>query len=123
MIGLENMKKRDLSLFSGIEFWAKGTEELNGQFIMECSQPDDNRRRMRWTGFFKIGTEWSKVNIPFDKVVVARKWVRQGAARQGFTPGDEIMRLHRVENFKIGIDSEKNSDVQGAFWIDNIRFY
>ena len=123
MIGLENMKKRDLSLFSGIEFWAKGTEELNGQFIMECSQPDDNRRRMRWTGFFKIGNEWSKVNIPFDKVVVARKWVRQGAARQGFTLGDEIMRLHRVENFKIGIDSEKNSDAQGAFWIDNIRFY
>jgi hypothetical protein len=121
--GLENLKKRDLSLYSGIEFWVKGTEDLNGQFIMDCSQPDDIKKRMRWTGFLKIGTEWTKVNIPFDKLVVGRRWVRQGAARQGFIPGDEILRLHRVESFKIGIDRDKNPDTQGAFWIDNIHFY
>ncbi len=123
MIGLQNMKKRDLSLFSGVEFWVKGTEELNGQFILDCSQPDDNRRRMRWAGFFKIGTEWNKISIDFDKLVVARKWVRQGAARQGFIPGDEVLRLHRTEDFIIGIDSEKNSDTQGSLWISRIRFY
>ena len=128
MIGIQNQKKRDLSLYRGVEFWVKGTEDLHGQLILECSQPDDNRRRMRWTGYFKIDPTWTKVNIDFDKLVVARKWIRQALARQGsnrqaYIPGDEVLRLHRVEDFKIAIDTEKNPDVQGTFWIDKVRFY
>ncbi len=123
LIGLTNMKKRDLSLFTGVEFWVKASEELNGQFVVDCSQPDSSVKRMRWTGFFPIGTSWNKVRIPFEQLVVARKWVKQGAARQGFIPGDEVLRLHRVEGFHISIDTEKNPDSQGAFWIDQIKFY
>jgi hypothetical protein len=123
MLQLENRKKRDLSLFTGIEFWVKGTEELNAEFQIDCSQPDDQKRGMRWTGFFKIGVEWTKINIPFDKLVVARAWVQRQTAAKTFIPGDEILRLHRVEDFRIGIDARKNLDMQGSFWIDKIRTY
>jgi len=123
MIGLRDMKKRDLSFFTGVEFWIKATEELNAQFMIECSQPDDSSKRMRWTSFFPISTSWTKITIPFDKLVVARRWVRQGAAQQGFIPGDQVLRLHRVEDFYIGINTQQNPDSKGAFWVDDIRFY
>jgi hypothetical protein len=123
MISLADMKKRDLSLFSGIEFWVKGTEDFNGQFIIDCSQPDDNKKRMRWSGFFPITTGWNKITVPFNSLIVGRKWIRQGAAVQGYIPGDEVLRLHRVEDFIIGIDSERHLDSRGAFWIDKVRFY
>jgi hypothetical protein len=120
---LENMKKRDLSLYSGVEFNIKATEKLYGQFDILTSNPDDINKIDRWAGFFEMGTDWQKIRVPFSSLIVARGWIREGAQKKGAKPGDQIMRLDRVENFRIGVDSKNNPVTAGKVWVDKIRFY
>jgi hypothetical protein len=120
---LENRKKRDLTLYSGVEFNIKATENLYGQFDILTSHPDDINKIDRWAGYFEIGTDWQKIRVPFSSLIVARGWIKDGAQKQGAKPGDQIMRLDRVENFRIGVDSKKNPVTTGKVWVDKIRFY
>jgi len=120
---IENRKKRDLSLFDGIEFQAKATEKFHAQVTVLTSQEDDPNKIDAWTGFFEVDQKWNKIRIPFDRMVVARGWIKGGALRYGAQTGDQIMRLHRVEAFDIGIDVRRNQDIKGSVWIDRINFY
>ena len=123
MATIDNRKKRDLSTYSGVEFYIKATEALNGQFDILTSLPEDPNRMDRWFGTFKIDTTWKKVRVPFDNLVIARGWIRSGAQKQGAKIGDQILRIDRVEGFRIGIDSDKNQATSGKVWIDQIMFY
>jgi hypothetical protein len=123
MATIDNLKKRDLSTYRGVEFYIKATEPLNGQFDILTSLPEDPNRMDRWFGTFKIETTWQKVRVPFDDLAIARGWIRQGAQKQGAKLGDQILRVDRVEGFRIGIDSDKNQATSGKVWIDQIMFY
>jgi len=124
MARIENRKKRDLSLYDGIEFYAKGTDRFHGYAVIFTSQPDDPNKIDAWTGFFQIPGDWGKVRVPFDKMTVGRQWIREGSSFYGAKPGDQVMRLDRVEFFQIGIDQKMNGgDVLGTIWVDKIRFY
>lgn len=123
MAAIDNRKKRDLSLYSGVEFYIKATEPLNGQFDVLSSFPEDPNRMDRWFGTFKIDTTWQKVRVPFDNLVIARGWIRAGAQKQAAKLGDQILRIDRVEGFRIGINSDKNQTTSGKVWIDQIMFY
>ncbi|HPK53797.1 MAG TPA: CsgG/HfaB family protein, partial [Smithellaceae bacterium] len=120
---LENRKKRDLTIYSGVEFYIKATENLYGQFDILTSHPEDINKIDRWAGFFEMGTDWQRIRVPFDSLVVARGWIKAGAERQGAKPGDQVMRLARVESFRIGLDSRKNPVTSGKVWVDKIKFY
>ncbi len=120
---MENMKKRDLSLFDGIEFYAKATETFRGYFTLLTSQQENPNKMDAWTGSFQADQGWEKIRIPFNTLYVGRRWIRQGASRYGATPGDQVMRLDRVESFIIGISVLMNSDASGTLWVDKIRFY
>lgn len=119
----ENRKKRDLSLYEGVEFQARATERIVGQLNIFTSLPEDKNKIDNWTAYFEVDKDWQKVRIPFDKLVVARGWIKGGAARYGAVPGDQVLRLYRVEALMVGIDSIKNPETKGAVWIDKIRFY
>ncbi len=119
----ENRRKRDLSLYNGIEFYARASEKIVGQVHILCSLPDDVNRIDNWTAYFEADTKWEKIRIPFDQLVVARGWIRRGSERYGARPGDQVLRLFRVESFMVGIDSNKNPDTRAAVWIDGINFY
>lgn len=121
---IDNRKKRDLSLYDGIEFYARATENFHGQVMVMTSLPDDPNRVDAWHGFFEVDQTWEKVRIPFAKLMVARGWIKQGAAAMyGAKPGDQVMRLERVEGFQIGVHQSQNADAKGSLWIDKIRFY
>jgi hypothetical protein len=120
---VENSKKRNLTLYSGIEFSVQGSEKLYGQINLLTSSPENVNKIDNWFGSFEIDTEWRKCRVPFDKMVLARRWIKQGAEKYGASPGDQIMRLHRVEAVDFGIDSQKNPTTEGTIWIDHIRFY
>ncbi len=88
------------------------------------SLPDDPNRVDAWTGFFECGPTWERIRIPFAQMVIARGWIKEGAAAMyGARPGDQILRLERVEGFQIGVHQRKNGDAAGSLWIDGIRFY
>ena len=118
-----NRKKRDITLYRGIEFSVKGTDSLVGQFYIQTSQPDDLNKMDQWTGFFDIDRTWKKIRIPFDEMVISRGWIKRGAKKRGATPGDQVMRLNRVEAIQFGIGSANNEGISGSIWIDQIHFY
>jgi hypothetical protein len=120
---VENSKKRNLTLYNGVEFLVLGSEKLYGQVNLLTSSPEDANKMDMWFGTFEIDTKWGKFRIPFDKMVLARRWIKQGAVKYGASPGDQIMRLHRVEAMEIGVFSPSNPTTTGTIWIDNIRFY
>ena len=118
-----NRKKRDISLYKGVEFYAKGTEALIGQFYILSSAPDDPNRIDQWTGIFNTERNWKKLRIPFEEMVVSRGWIKGGAKKIGATPGDQVIRLNRVEGIQFGIGSARNDGITGSLWIDQIHFY
>jgi len=120
---VENRKKRDLSLFDGVEFYAKATDSFHAYVSILTSQPDDPNKMDMWTGTFQVDKEWEKVRVPFNTLVVGRQWIRKGAQRYGAKLGDQVIRLNRVESFFIGLNVMMNSDASGALWVDKIRFY
>ncbi|HOG06523.1 MAG TPA: CsgG/HfaB family protein [Syntrophales bacterium] len=121
---IDNRKKRDLSLYDGIAFDARATETVHAQVMVMTSMPDDPNRVDAWTGFFEAGPAWGRIRIPFAQMVVARGWIKQGAAAMyGARPGDQVLRLERVEGFQIGLNQKMNGDVAGSLWVDGIRFY
>lgn len=120
---VENSKKRNLSLYNGVEFSVRGSEKLYGQFNLLTSSPKNINMIDNWFGSFEIDTEWRKCRVPFDKLVIGRGWIKQGAAKYGASVGDQIMRLHRVEAVRFAVDNQKNPATEGTVWIDNIHFY
>jgi hypothetical protein len=118
-----NYKKRDLTLYNGIEFFVKGTGKFNGQFYILTSHPDDPNRIDQWTAMMVVDTTWKKIRIPFNKMFISRGWIKKGAQKTGAVPGDQVMRLNRVEGIQFGIGSNKNDAVSGSIWIDKIRLY
>jgi hypothetical protein len=117
-----NQKKRDLSLYQGIEFYIKGTQPMVGTVDIDISDRDDPNKRDRWQARFEIESNWRVVRIPFNQLaVIQRKWIE----RSGYTPGKQILDLGHVEAVDI-VTSDwylSKDDKKGALWIDKIRFY
>ncbi|MDO9527841.1 MAG: FlgO family outer membrane protein [Syntrophales bacterium] len=119
----ENRRKRDLYLYSGVEFYVKSTRLLTGQILIVTSSPDNPNIMDAWAGNFDTDTRWKKVRIPFDSLTIGRGWIKKGAEKYGAKYGDQILRLDRVEILSIGLPSLNNPPVKGRMWIDKIRFY
>jgi len=121
--GMRNNKKRDLSLFKGIEFYVKGTYPITGFLNIDISDRDDPATRNRWRAIFEITDDWQLVKIPFDQLSYVRSDVL--IKREGFKAGKQILDMTHVETVIFGtcnfIVSEETK--KGALWIDNIRFY
>jgi len=120
---IENRRKRDLSLYDGIEFYVKSTERFYASLSIKTSHHDNPNKIDMWVGTFDSDKGWEKIKIPFNKMVIARGWIKGGAKTRGAEAGDQVMRLHRVEGFEFGVDVRRNSDIKGTLWIDRIRFY
>ncbi|MFH2011324.1 MAG: CsgG/HfaB family protein [Pseudomonadota bacterium] len=120
---IANQKKRDISLFNGIEFFIKADQSLTGSFALWTSMPDDPNRIDNWTSRFDISRDWKRVRVPFDNLTIGRHWIKMGADQFGAKPGDQILRLDRVESILIGVSSGFNPPVTGEVWLDKIRFY
>ena len=118
-----NGKRRELSLYDGIEFYARATGNLSGLFNINTSSPDDSNKIDRWNGAFQVNKEWQKIRIPFKGMVIDRYWIKEGAARQGAVPGDQTMRLNRTEKIEFTFGSDNNRETEGSIWIDKISFY
>jgi len=118
-----NRKKRDLTLYNGVEFYARGTDDLLGQFYVLTSQPDDLQKMDLWTGLFEIDQNWKKVLISFGELLIARGWIKRGAKKQGAAPGDQIIRPNRLEEIQFRLASGRNKSTAGSMWIDQISFY
>lgn len=120
---MQNMKKRDLSLFSGIEFYAKSDTQITCHLRILMSDRDNPNTIDAWIANFLIGNEWKKIRIPFEQLAIGRGWVKEGAAKFGAKPGKQILDPSRVESISIGVQKQFNPPVKGTLWIDKVMFY
>ncbi|MBF0329441.1 MAG: hypothetical protein HQL10_09815 [Nitrospirae bacterium] len=120
---IENMKKRDLSMFSGIEFYVKAEPQVIGHLRILISDRDDPNTIDAWVALFETETDWKLVRVSFEDIFIGRGWVKGGATKFGAKAGKQIIDLSRVEAFSIGAYSENNPPVKGTIWIDKVRFY
>jgi hypothetical protein len=120
---MRNNKKRDLSLFKGIEFYVKGTHPITGFLNLDISDRDDPAVRNRWLTRYEITDNWQLVRIPFDQFSYLRSEFL--IKREGYKPGKQILDMSHVETVIFGTCNYFVSEEtkKGAIWIDNIRFY
>ena len=117
----KNSKKRDLSLYRGIEFCMKGTKPMTGFLDIDISDRDDPNKRDRWNARFEIEPEWKLVRMPFNQLVVLPSKYIVG---EGYKPGKQILDLRQMEALLIGTcNTIIRKDTRGTLWIDKIRFY
>ncbi|MBU0576020.1 MAG: hypothetical protein KJ704_07250, partial [Proteobacteria bacterium] len=109
--------------YNGIEFYARATGNIFAQFNMDSSSPDNPNQMDRWVGVYEVSQEWQKIRIPFESMTVGRGWIKRGAAKWGAIPGDQAMRLNRIESIVLSIGSGNNRETEGSMWIDKIGFY
>ena len=119
----QNRKKRDLSLFNGIEFYIKADMPVTGHLVILTSERENPNIIDAWVGNFEIGASWKLIRIPFEQLTVGRGWIKEGAERYGAKPGKQILDISRVESISVGIHSFNNPPVKGTMWIDKVRFY
>lgn len=114
-------KKRDLSLYAGVEFYVKGAG--TGVVNIQTSLPGEPLRVDAWQGTFRATEEWRKVRIPFTDFVVGRAWIKESASR-GLMPGDQIFRPSHVEQVAIIINSSLNTaGARGTLNVAQVGFY
>ncbi len=119
--GIRNNKKRDISLFKGIEFHVKGTHPITGFLNIDISDRDDPAIRNRWFTRYEIADDWQLVKIPFDQF----SYTKSDVLIKRFKPGKQILDMSHVETVIFGTCNDMVSEEtkKGAIWIDNIRFY
>ena len=120
--GMINSKKRDVSLFKGVEFYVKSTEPMVGFINVDISDRDDLNVRTRWLSRFEIEKDWKKVKIPFDQLYAMRS---KNIVKEGYNPGKQILDLSHIEKIHWGTANilVKGKSKKGSMWIDKIRFY
>lgn len=117
-----NTKKRDVSLFKGVEFYVKSTEQIVGLINVDISDRDDLNVRTRWLSRFEIEKDWKKVKIPFDQLYAIRS---KNIVKEGYTPGKQILDLSHIEIIRWGTSNilVRGKNEKGSMWIDKVRFY
>ena len=119
---MANFKKRDVSLFKGIEFYVKSTEPIFGYINIDISDRDDPKVRNRWVSHYEIEKDWKKVKIPFEQLHVV---MSQYIVKEGYKQGQQILDLSKMENIHWGTTSllVRGKNEKGSMWIDKVRFY
>ncbi|MFZ1983676.1 MAG: CIA30 family protein, partial [Desulfatitalea sp.] len=115
-------KKRDLSLYAGVEFHVKGAG--TGVVNIQTSVPKEPLRMDAWQGTFRATDEWRKIRIPFTDFVIGRAWIKKAATVKGYMPGDQIFRPSHVEQVAIIINSSLNpAGAHGTLNVAKVGFY
>lgn len=111
-----NRKRRDLSKYSGIEFFVKASRNLAAVFGMADSQPGLESKE-RWVAMFNASLQWQRIRIDFNTL----------SARPPAAPGpttDGRLDPHRIETlFWVIHKSSAPRAVPTSLYIDEIRFY
>jgi len=113
---LINRVKRDLSDYTGIEFYIRATKDLNIVFGLADSETGISGEE-RWIRILSVKTEWEQMRIPFNSLSLSKN----RALRQGT---NQVLELNNIEaihwvahgrNVPIGTD--------GTIYLDEISFY
>lgn len=121
-VNVTSLTKRDLSRYKGVEFYVKGSNDMGGVFQVLTSLPEAPNRIDNFLAGFRVTPQWAKVRVPFDSLVVNRRWIKKGAGNFGVEVGDQLLRLNLVEMVRIGVKGDE-AVPEATIWVDNVSFY
>lgn len=121
-IGHRNNRKRDLSLYQGVELYVKGTHPVTGYVNIDISDREDPNQRTRWFAQFEVTGDWQLVRVPFNEFSFIKT---EFLEREGFKTGKQVLDTSRIESMIIGTCTNLMRDEhrKGSIWIDKVRFY
>ena len=111
-----NRLKRDLSGYSGIEFYVRATKDLHIVFGLADGETGTNGEE-RWNRVLSLTAGWEKMRIPFDSLLL----VKSRALKQGT---NQVLELSRIEAIHWVVHG-RNVPVgtEGKIYLDEIFFY
>jgi TolB-like protein len=115
---LWNQKARDLSLFSGISFYAKADHEIYAAFAVRDSNIDDPNKTDVYRKIFPVETSWREYRIYFSNLGRSVRHARQNPEADG------ILLLDRIESLIFAVGTNQNpSRSKGKICVDEIYFF
>ncbi len=113
-----NNRQRDLSQYSGVEFYAKSDQDIKAVFAITDENFDDNSTHDRWYAIFQVNTEWQKYKVNFEDMSLAQNYAKKHPG------GDGVLSSHLVTSIDFNVNAYINYvGTSGKLWIDEIRFY
>lgn len=113
-----NLRNRDLSLFSGIEFYAKSDVELNTHFSMRDENRNNWKIKDHWFTTIQTSSEWKKYRINFYEMSLSQIFEKKHPG------GDGVLSLDLITGFGFGVSTMHNPvSTSGTLWIDEVKFY
>jgi TolB-like protein len=113
-----NIRKRDLSFFSGIEFFIKSDSELIVTFTLVDENRNDSHEKDLWFQAVRTTQIWKKCRIRFDALSQSNGWQRR------YRQSDGVLSLDLVSEVGFVVSSRANpTGVSGTFWIDEVKFF
>lgn len=121
-VGHRNNRKRDLSLYQGLEFYVKGTHPVTGYINLDISDRENPNLRTRWFVQFPVTEEWQLVRVPFNEFSFLKT---EFLEQEGFKTGKQVFDATRIESLIVGTCNNlmKEEYRKGSLWIDKVRFY
>jgi hypothetical protein len=117
-IAVQNLKNRDWSMHSGIEFYAKSDHDIILNFSLNDENRDNREKRDGWFAQNQITTTWQKYRIDFNQLSLSRN---PDDIKLG---GDGVLSLDLIQSFRFAIVPWFNTpESSGTFWIDEVRLY
>ena len=117
-LGLLNIKKRDLSSYSGASFYAKADHGTTVAFGVHDSNREDIAETETWFALFPVETSWHRYEIKFTDLALSNN----AAVRN--PKGDGCLNLDLVDRIHFGVTTRQNlPKSQGSIWIDEFNFY
>ena len=117
-IAAVNIKNRDWSMYSGIEFYAKSNHDIPLNFSLGDENRDNRGKNDVWFAQKQITTTWQKYRINFSELALSRN------PEDMKFGGDGILSLDLIQFFRFVVAPWFNPpDSSGILWIDEVRLY
>ena len=113
---IRNLLKRDVSQFSGIRFFMRGSHDVTVVFKIADSQKGTVSGE-GWLRIFSVADVWTEIKIPFKSLSLQR-----GLAKRAGT--NQILELNRLERLDWIVGRQLNDiSNEGIIWLDEVSFY
>ena len=119
--GLTSTLRRNLHKTRAIALEIRASRPVSGLVTITSANTERPGQRDKHFGSFVIGTDWKALRLVYGDLAPLPGWPAE-AARQGFVPGDLVLRPDSVEDICIGAEAGRLPEEGVTLFIRNVRF-
>lgn len=120
-VGLTSRVRRNLHKTRALVLRIRADRPLAGFATISSANTERPRARDRHFGSFVIGPQWKTLRLAYGNLAPLPGWPAE-AQRQGFAPGDLVLRPDNVEEICIGAEAGRIPPEGAVIEIEGLRF-